>query len=331
MFFLLLNYLPTDSAIEPILLSFTRKSVAELNFLARDKLKEKNIIGNEEISFQSLDKELTISHGERLLLKQNDKFLGVRNGDLGIVKAVNKTGFDITLDSGETIHIPHTYKAIDYGYALTVHKSQGMTAEHTRVLIDSKYWDRHLSFVAMTRHKQTLKIYADTINHPTLKDLKGTLSRSTTRDNVIDWPLNFAIRAGFNPDKLIEKVVNEIVGLGHKIKQGFNFIVNYEARLLGSNQMLLERNATNNHGIKSAYDALKEKYPLLAEYDALSNKKTVTTGYFREKQDKFIQDTAKKIIKDAQLIKELKQVFPERTKQIFMQASHLSKKVHLHE
>lgn len=82
-----------------------------------------------------------------------------------------------------------------------------MTVENASVLIDSKYWDRHLSFVAMARHKHNLKVYADKEYHPTTHDLKVTLSRSVTRDNVIDWPLDFAIRAGFEPDSLIQKVV----------------------------------------------------------------------------------------------------------------------------
>lgn len=103
---------------------------------------------------------------------------------------------------------------------------------HISVLIDSKYWDRLLSFVAMTRHKQSLKIYADRANHPDMGDLKRTLSRSVTKDNVMDWPLDFAIRAGFNPDTLIGKVVNHLARMGHIIKEGFNYVVNYEARIL---------------------------------------------------------------------------------------------------
>lgn len=138
-------------------------------------MQEKNLIGHEDIDFQGFDKQLKLSNGDRLLFRQNDKILGVRNGDLGTVKTVNKEQFQIELDSGEMLTIPKSYQAIDYGYALTVHKSQGMTAEHARVLIDSKYWYRHLSFVAMTRHKHSLKLYADTINHPSLDDLKHTL------------------------------------------------------------------------------------------------------------------------------------------------------------
>lgn len=147
-----------DTLKDSILLAFTRAAVADLNQQARDVLQAKNLIGQENIDFRGLDKKLAISTGERLLFRQNDKAIGVRNGDLAIVRAVSHEQLQVELDSGEWLTIPKSYQAMDYGYALTVHKSQGMTAEHAHVLIDSKYWDKHLSFVAMTRHKQRLQV-----------------------------------------------------------------------------------------------------------------------------------------------------------------------------
>ena len=170
---------------------------------------------------------------------------------------INNQQLNVELDSGESIIIPKNYHNIDYGYALTVHKSQGMTVKHTKVLIDSKYWDRHLSFVAMTRHTQSLKIYADSNNHPDLTSLNSTLSRSVTKDNVIDWPLNYAIRKGFNPDQLIGKVLNHVVGVVNKIKNGFNFVAN-----------------------------LQVNKDLMVEYTALVKQSSRLSGYYREKMEK---------------------------------------------
>jgi hypothetical protein len=42
--------------------------------------------------------------------------------------------------------------------------------------------------------------YGLKINHPELRDLKRTLNRSITNDNVIDWPLDFAIAPIMNPN-----------------------------------------------------------------------------------------------------------------------------------
>lgn len=172
---------------------------------------------------------ITLSQGERILFRKNDAHIGVRNGDMAFIESINAYEFTATLDSGEKVTIPKTYKHLDYGYATTVHKGQGMTVDGARVLIDSHYWDRFLSFVAMTRHRKSLTIYADKHQHPDLNALSKTLSRSSTRDNVIDWPLDLAIRHGFDSDSLIGKVINHLAGVGHKIKEKYNYLVNYEA------------------------------------------------------------------------------------------------------
>ncbi|HHW3676492.1 TPA: Ti-type conjugative transfer relaxase TraA [Legionella pneumophila] len=317
---------------DSILLAFTRASVGYLNDEARLALKEKQILSQAEISFQGFDKELKIAVGERLLFRQNDKTLGVRNGDLGSVQSIKKDGFQIKLDSGELLTIPSTYNKMDYGYALTVHKSQGMTVKHSKVLIDSKYWDRHLSFVAMTRHKDSLKIYTDSINHPTIKELKQTLSRSNTRDNVIDWPLDFATRVGFDSDSLISRALIHIVGVGHKIKQAYNFIVNYEAYLLKTGQqgklkdigqvrIDAQQEATKfdkkapeskeNKLSEESFEILKKDFPQLGELESLFKKRQRMTGYFSEKADKQIMAISQEILNNKNVVKQVRKCHPE--------------------
>ncbi|HCE5379519.1 TPA: Ti-type conjugative transfer relaxase TraA [Legionella pneumophila] len=338
----------TANLQDSILLAFTRASVGYLNDQARLALKEKQILSQEEILFQGFDKELKIAVGERLLFRQNDKALGVRNGDLGSVQAINKDEFQIKLDSGELLTIPSTYNKMDYGYALTVHKSQGMTVKHSKVLIDSKYWDRHLSFVAMTRHKDSLKIYTDYINHPTIKELKQTLSRSNTRDNVIDWPLDFATRAGFNPDQLIGRAINHIAGLGHKIKHAFNYVVNYEAYLVDCQfrglqedktglrakaKLTAEKQDFSSKGISASnlkedlYRDLQKNHPALAEYQKLLDKRKNLTGYFAEKADKQINASARELVKDKHLMNNLNSHLPRVAEKIVK----TSKKIKLRE
>ena len=336
----------TTTIKDSILLAFTRAAVADLNEKARNALKEKNLLGDEEVVYQGFEKKLNISTGERLLFRQNNQNIGVRNGDLGTVKAINKGQLQVQLDSGELLDIPQTYQAIDYGYALTVHKSQGMTTEHVKVLIDSKYWDKHLSFVAMTRHKQSLKIYADKINQPNMDALKRTLSRSTTKDNVIDWPLDFAIRKGFNPDKLVGKVVNHLAGVGNKIKNGFNYVVNYEAYLLNNKQKshyqdkMEFRNAAKQAADYldtekifhiNKYEALKSEYPILAQYDSLVQQRKHLAGYYREKADKQVQEITKNLISNKKLMIQIKQVAPKINDQIISQTKYNLEKNLVHE
>ncbi|HAT4425250.1 Ti-type conjugative transfer relaxase TraA [Legionella pneumophila] len=309
--------LETTNIADTIILSYTRKAVNHLNDQAREALSAENKIGEENIVYQGLERELKISTGERLLFRQNSKTLGVRNGDTATVKEINTQQIRVQLDSGELLTIPKDYKALDYAYALTVHKSQGMTAKKVRVLIDSKYWDRNLSFVAMTRHKEQLNIYTDKENHPTAQALKQTLSRSSTKDNVIDWPLDFATRAGFDSDSLIRQALTHLVGVGHKIKQAYNFIVNYEAYLLNARQqeqshdsgqarfyaiqatLKIDTQVPESKDYKlseQSFESLKKDFPQIDEIETLIKKRQRMTGYFAEKADKQISTMSEELL-----------------------------------
>ncbi|HHT0595026.1 TPA: Ti-type conjugative transfer relaxase TraA [Legionella anisa] len=324
--------LETTNMADSLMLSYTRKAVNHLNDQAREALIAEHKIGEENIVYQGLERELKISTGERLLFRENNKILGVRNGDTATVKEINAQQMRIQLDSGELLTIPKEYKALDYAYALTVHKSQGMTAKKVRVLIDSKYWDRNLSFVAMTRHKEQLNIYTDKENQPTEQTLKQTLSRSSTKDNVIDWPLDFATRAGFDSDSLISRAVNHIVGVGHEIKQAYNFIVNYEAYLLKARQqdklqdigearadakqegLKVDTKVSENKGYKLAdqsFEILKKDFPQIGDLETLIKKRQRMTGYFAEKADKQITTMSRQLLTNKVAANQIKNNHPE--------------------
>ncbi|MGX8769613.1 Ti-type conjugative transfer relaxase TraA [Legionella pneumophila] len=323
--------LETTNMTDTIMLSYTRKAVNQLNDQAREALIAENKLGEENIVYQGMERSLKISTGERLLFRENNKVLGVRNGDTATVKEINTQQMSVQLDSGELLTIPKEYKALDYAYALTVHKSQGMTAKKVRVLIDSKYWDKNLSFVAMTRHKEQLNIYADKENHPAVQALKQTLSRSSTKDNVIDWPLDFASRVGFDSDSLIGKAVNHIVGVGHKVKQAYNFVLNYESYLLKTRQQvqfLDSKQARSNakqealkidkqvHESKEhklaeeSFEILKKDFPQLGELETLIKKRQRMTGYFAEKADKQITTISQQLLTNKTIANQVKNQAP---------------------
>lgn len=231
------NIIEAKDIKENVMFAFTRAAVASLNTQARNGLKNKEIIHQQEFIYDRAipepdaieQNQISLSKGERILFRKNNSSLGVRNGDMAFIQSINKHQFTAKLDSGELVIIPNSYKHIDYGYATTVHKGQGMTVDSASILIDSKYWDRFLSFVAMTRHRLNLSIYADKHQHPDIDTLNKTLSRANTKDNVIDWPLDLAIRHGFESESLIGRVINHLAGINNKIKEKYNYIVNYEA------------------------------------------------------------------------------------------------------
>jgi ATP-dependent exoDNAse (exonuclease V) alpha subunit len=155
---------------------------------------------------------LTIAKNDRLLFLKNDRRLGVSNGRFATIQSVSFTesgkviGFDVILDgSGEKIRInPEEYNDFALGYAATVHKVQGMTVDHTFIYAGGKGWNRHLTYVAMSRHRETCNLYADKETHTEEKTLNKNLSRLGIKDSLLDYPLAFAERRGIDTAGLLK-------------------------------------------------------------------------------------------------------------------------------
>src|SRR5208282_617102 len=90
------------------------------------------------------------------------------NGMIGTVEAVEDGRLTARLDKpasrkegeGRRVSVSMAdYQALDHGYATTIHKTQGATVDRAFVLA-SETMDRHLTYVAMTRHRDGVQLYA---------------------------------------------------------------------------------------------------------------------------------------------------------------------------
>ena len=103
--------------------------------------------------------------GDRILFTRNDHTLGVRNGMLGTVKTVGESQLSVELDPNEEgwrrnlTFKPKNFPAIDHGFAVSIHRSQGCTVDRSFVL-SSRTLDRNLTYVALTRHKEKSGFYS---------------------------------------------------------------------------------------------------------------------------------------------------------------------------
>ena len=127
------------------------------------------------------------------------------NGDLGTVVSVDSDHGTLTvrLDRDpETRELPSWYidqGHLDYGYALTGHKAQGVTTDRTFTVITGGT-DREWAYVAMSRGRQANTLYLanpehgdEHCTHPTHEDrrdaldaLTASLDRSSTQTAAID-------------------------------------------------------------------------------------------------------------------------------------------------
>ncbi|RWA75257.1 MAG: Ti-type conjugative transfer relaxase TraA [Mesorhizobium sp.] len=150
-----------DPARTSLILAHRRRDVRTLNELAREKLVERGIVGD-GFAFQTEDGARQFAAGDRVVFLKNEGSLGVKNGMLATVVEAVPGRIVAAVGEGdgrrEVVVEQRFYANVDHGYATTVHKSQGATVDDVKVLASGSL-DRHLAYVALTRHRDAARLY----------------------------------------------------------------------------------------------------------------------------------------------------------------------------
>lgn len=188
-----------------LVLAFTNSQTHQLNNTIRDSLKKKYIL-DDKTAFTLRDKDFSI--GDTLVFLKNDtqdvsivnedgeilsassKGIFIKNGSRGTLESVNDQGQVIVRlnDHQRALFDPKIYDAVDYGYAVTAHKSQGQTVDFT-VIAASKYMDAKGLYVAMTRHRNDVQLYYAQEDFASFKHLTHHLSRFEAKDLLKDYTI----------------------------------------------------------------------------------------------------------------------------------------------
>ncbi|KQV39919.1 MULTISPECIES: Ti-type conjugative transfer relaxase TraA [unclassified Rhizobium] len=178
-----------DPAKSTVILAHLRRDVRLLNELARAKLIERGII-EQGSAFKTADGLRRFAVGDQIVFLKNEGSIGVKNGMLG--KVVEAVPGRLVADVGEGDYLRQVtveqrfYNYVDHGYATTVHKSQGATADRVKVLA-SLSLDRHLTYVAMTRHREDLGVYYGHRSFAKAGGLVEILSRRNSKETTLDY------------------------------------------------------------------------------------------------------------------------------------------------
>ena len=202
------NMHPDIDIKEYLTIAYENKDVDALNRMIRNSRITSNEIA-EGYTTKNKAGEIKISQGDRIIFLKNDRTLGVSNGRFATIASVNFTEsgkvihFTAKLDGSEkTVLIdPTHYSDFAYGYAATVHKVQGVTVDHTFNYIGNAGWNRHSTYVALSRHRKTCRFYTSHEHHKDIDALKKGLSRYGMKDSLLDFPLAFAERRGIDTTK----------------------------------------------------------------------------------------------------------------------------------
>ncbi|MFG1366002.1 Ti-type conjugative transfer relaxase TraA [Xanthobacter versatilis] len=152
-----------------VAMAHRRADVRAINDAIRTELQDRGELAQGEdagaLTFQTNDGKREFAPGDRIVFLENNRDLGVKNGMLGTVEAVEPHAIRVRLDGKvadepRTVNVPmNDYQTVDHGYATTIHKNQGATVDRSFVLA-SGTMDRHLTYVAMTRHRDGVQLYA---------------------------------------------------------------------------------------------------------------------------------------------------------------------------
>jgi conjugative relaxase-like TrwC/TraI family protein len=147
-----------------VMLAYRRADVAELNRRARELMVSSGAVRGAELLVDGRP----FAAGDRVLLRRNDRRLGVANGDRALVTAVDVDRRLMGVRVGDReIVLPPAYldrpgrPTLQHGYAMTGHAAQGLTVDRAFVLA-TEDTSREWLYMAMSRGRLENRIYGAT-------------------------------------------------------------------------------------------------------------------------------------------------------------------------
>jgi conjugative relaxase-like TrwC/TraI family protein len=168
-----------------VMLALRRDDVAELNHRARRLLHSDGQLGDRVLVTADADFRV----GDRVLALRNDRRIGVTNGTLGTIAGAEDGNLLIDTHDGHRLEAPVRYGAagnLTHGYAMTVHKAQGMTCDVSLVLGDDTLY-AEAGYTSITRGRLRNHVYVVASQEPDeLAGVRRALDRSAAKQTAIE-------------------------------------------------------------------------------------------------------------------------------------------------
>jgi conjugative relaxase-like TrwC/TraI family protein len=166
-----------DDPERGVMIAARRSDVADLNARARALMRADGRLGRNELELECG----LFSVGDRIMTLKNYRRLGVINGTRATVVAIDPDRSEMRIRSGDgaEIKLPQWYLQeghVTHAYAITGHKSQGMTTEQAFVLGDETLY-REWAYVAMSRGKNVNSLYVVAGIDPERDEVGGQVAR----------------------------------------------------------------------------------------------------------------------------------------------------------
>jgi len=162
----------------PVMIAARRADVADLNGRARALMVADGRLGPQALAVGGQEYAV----GDRIVTLRNQRRrLGVANGTRGTVTAIDVAAgaLELCTDDGRGVRLPHWYltgsrrwprRRVDYGYAVTGHKSEGMTTDRAFVLGSEDVY-KEWGYTAMSRGRLENRLYLVVGDNPLAEEL----------------------------------------------------------------------------------------------------------------------------------------------------------------
>lgn len=171
-----------------LMLAHARADVHALNEAARALRKANGYLVDGHF-FETERGQREFAMGDRIYFLRNEMSLGVKNGTLATIEQIDGRILTVTLhdESRSEVKVDtHYYRHLDHGYASTIHKGQGATVDRTYVLATPSF-DRHLTYVALSRHRESTELHYAKEDFRSKSDLSAALSRARPKELATDF------------------------------------------------------------------------------------------------------------------------------------------------
>ncbi|WP_077122429.1 Ti-type conjugative transfer relaxase TraA, partial [Agrobacterium rosae] len=257
-----------DPSKTSLILAHLRRDVRKLNDMARARLVERGVL-EDGFAFRTEDGSRMFAIGDQIVFLKNEGSLGVKNGMLAKVREAAPGR--IVAEIGDDEHRRQVtieqrfYNTLDHGYATTIHKAQGATVDRVKVLA-SLSLDRHLTYVAMTRHREDLAVYYGSRSFAKAGGLIAILSRQNAKETSLDYEqstlyghaLRFAEARGLHLMTVARTIAHDRLQWAVRQKQK---LADLGTRLAAIGTALGLVRGSNKHAIT---DTIKEARPMVS-------------------------------------------------------------------
>ncbi|WP_371218892.1 AAA family ATPase [Orientia tsutsugamushi] len=214
---------------EKLVITVRNKDVDILNSSIRSLLKANGTLQGTEYRRSIAGRKESYMAGDRIVFQKSDKDLQIQNSEFATLTSVSKNKFIAKTDTGKEVSFDPSEIQFKHGYASTVYKVQGASIKDVYVLHNGVS-NISSSYVAMTRHIKSLKLYCNNEATKSVNSLINQLSRSNDKSASITLKTAHDLEKERTKTTVFSKIenwfksiINDINDRSHVNKEYYHF------------------------------------------------------------------------------------------------------------